>query len=457
MSYLLVIFGFFVLIISSLLIVMPYVRGRADLVTAWTVFQISCLNFLGVASIQTGRAWTHQYTTPRDSDYVKYALGGLAFYVTVIFTYYFFSFPDRVASRTMVKVAPRVPRVMTSLLPVCLALTLGYVFVPNIQLLGQWMMIVGKSSAVFAVVFCFCAWAQRPWNTWLVVLAGMFMLMAVLASNTEFGRRDFLACLMSVPICWYWLRGRYLSAARVGSISTVFIVIGGIALAGVSITRHMYRNPDQSVFQAAWEKVKAIPDAFQQSGGNTDVLWGSDCAEASLAAIRLYDHSKPTKPFLIAQYVLAHPIPRAWWPDKPDGLGRTLPIDTGWTAQHGAGNWGPGIIGHGYQEGGIPFLVFYGILAGWGLRFFDAMLKKDPNNPYLLGIFAAASGQLIAWCRGDVALFTATILGVYVAGFLVNYLARLMFWTDHLGAVTVEQLPPEYAEINHSQVDWQYY
>src|SRR5262249_14209784 len=160
-------------------------------------------------SIQSGTSWTHLYVTPREQDYLSFVLGGTVFYATLIFSYYFFKFPERLSRNTMVKVSPRGPRVMLLMLPLCILLTWGYLSTPNVQFVGQWLSTLGRAGSVFSVVFCILAWAQRPFNTWLVVLTIGCLLMASLAANTDFGRRDFLGVLMTLPICWYWLRGRY--------------------------------------------------------------------------------------------------------------------------------------------------------------------------------------------------------------------------------------------------------
>lgn len=431
MQYLLVIFGWFAVITSILIVLIPYLRGRRDLINVWTLFQVSCANFLGLASIESGSAFTHLYTTPRDEDYVKYFMGGVVFYLVAILTYYFFRFPQRLGERRMRKVGPRTPGVMLRLLPVCFLLTLGYLYVPQVQFLGQWMMIVGRAAGMLAVAFCLTSWAQRPYNVWLAVLSGIFLLIGVLAAGTEFGRRDMLAALITVPICWYWLRGRYLNPVRVMGMGTIFGVVAFVGISGYTIVRFARANPDLGIVEAAWEKLKAVPDAFNKPG-STEGVFGSDCAEASLAAIRLYDLKAP-EPFFALKYIALHPIPRAWWPDKPQGLGYTLPFDIGWFQMHpGYVNLGPGVIGHAYQEGGLFFAAFYAFLFASCARFFDALIAKDPTNPYLLGSLGAASGQIIALIRGDIGLFSVMIIGAFIAGVFMSYLARFFFWTEYL-------------------------
>src|SRR5690606_9104131 len=117
-----------------------------------------------------------------------------------------------------------------------------------------------------------------------------------------------------------------------------------------TVVRFARTNPDMTVIQAAWDRVKAIPTVLSKPDTSFGLL-GGDPVEASLACIRLYDQVQATQPFHTVKYILVHPMPRAWWPDKPLGLGYTLPFDTGWIrARGGYVNVGPGIVGHAYHE-----------------------------------------------------------------------------------------------------------
>ena len=114
-----------------------------------------------------------------------------------------------------------------------------------------------------------------------------------------------------------------------------------------------------------------------------------------------------------------------FWEDKPEALGTTLPRDTRkWS---GGENWGPGIIGHGFHEGGLYILVIYAFMVGTVLRFSDELLARQPNNPYLLGMLAASSGQIVAWPRGDIAVFTMQIVSAVASGILLVTVARIFF------------------------------
>lgn len=452
MQFLLVIFGWFALITSSLLIIVPYLLRRADLISGWTLFQLSCAHFLGLASIQTGGALTHLYMTPTPQNYVKFALGGTVFYIVSILTYYYFRWPVRLANSTLRKTGPRTPRVMLALIPVCLLLVLGYLFVPNVQMLGQWLMMLGRGSGMIALAFCLVIWGQRPFNIPFAFVLGTVLVFALVAATSDFGRRDFLSVIMTVPICWYWLRGRYYNPARVIMIGSVFVVIATFGVMGVSIARATRANPDLNVLEAAWQKFRSIPDALAGAENASSTIIGSDAVDASLAAIQLYGTVQKPQPFFVIKYILVHPIPRGWWLDKPVGLGLTLPWDVGYNRAHKSqANIGPGVVGHGYHEGGLFFVAFYAWMFASILRWFDTMLARDPSSPYLLAGFCACSGQLVALTRGDIGLFCVLMIGGWLAAMLMNYLARFFFWTEYVPtaeeaaahAAAVAAYPPE--------------
>jgi hypothetical protein len=65
-------------------------------------------------------------------------------------------------------------------------------------------------------------------------------------------------------------------------------------------------------------------------------------------------------------------------------------------------NWGPGVVGHSYHDGGLAVAILYGILAGGCIRWFDELLRKNPDNPYMIAFLASGSVQIIGWIRGDI-------------------------------------------------------
>ena len=109
------------------------------------------------------------------------------------------------------------------------------------------------------------------------------------------------------------------------------------------------------------------------------------------------------KPFNTFKFFLTYPIPRSLYPDKPEGLGSVI------TRQvlKKTTTWGTGVAGHAAYEGGIIIAIMFGYLAGFGCRIFDDPLWRQPTNPFLIAMLAAAAMQLIAFAylysvkRGD--------------------------------------------------------
>lgn len=453
MKFLLVIFGWLAIITSFLLILVPYLRRRADLISPWTLFQLGCANFIGVSAIQSGSTDIHLYIVPMDKDYLSFALGGIVFYAVAILTYYYFRWPVRFANVTFRKTGSRTPSTLICLVPLCLVLTLGHLFIPRIEFIAQWIVMLGRGGAMMAVAFVMVIWAQRPFNIlYLFVFVGLLGF-ALLAGSSDFGRRDLLAVGMTAPVCWYWLRGRYLSTPRVAAMCGIFLLAVSILITGASAVRGIRLYKDQNPFEVAWTKLSAIPKALLSPGSGDNNNLGGDTTEASLAAIRLYDGVQEPEPFHAFKYIVLHWVPRAWWPGKPVGLGETLPTDTGWRRAHRtAASLGPGVIGHGFHEGGLFFVAFYAWLFASVLRWYQTLLERDPSNPYLLGGFCACSGQLIALVRGDIGLFCAIMIGAFMSALFMNYLARIFFGTDRIPTVeeaayaaSAAAAQPEYA------------
>ncbi|HTL27796.1 MAG TPA: hypothetical protein VL282_01185 [Tepidisphaeraceae bacterium] len=452
----LVIFGWLFVLASGALILIPYLRRKQDLLTSWTLFMFGSMNFVGFAAIQSGKMINHLYTTPNADDYANFIFGACVFYAVAIVTYYFIGFPKTLSRRFMRKWPPRSPSVMIKLMPVCVVFVLGMVFVPNVQLVGQLMLFFGLYGAIYAVVFMFSAWHQRPFN--LVLLCGVIVAIgvALVVTNTGYGRRDFLSVIVTVPLCWYWLSGRNRGPIKVLGLLAGWGVVAMIALAGVSLIRGSVGTPGAGFMQNAVAKVKAIPLSLSFES-NSELLFGGDAVEASLASIHYYA-VRPTHPFFTLGYVLANPIPRAWWPDKPEALGQTLAKDIGYVTMHGQVNFGPGIVGHGFHEGGIWILAIYGFLFSAIWKFFDSLLVEDPDNPYLIGILGSVSGQVLAFARGDIGLFWVLIFAGFLTGMLIRVIARILFGTETVlpHTVTEDQLLEMLGDEYHAPVQAQW-
>lgn len=425
----LIIFGWLMVAVFGLTILVPWLLGWSDLITSWNLFLFGAMNFIGYAAVQTGQQ-VYNYCLPTRDEIVKLMLGTVAFVIPLYLTYYKFGLPARLAGRTMRHWPATRGLALPVMIGLCVVMALLSMFYPNIQFIGQIVIIVGPCAGIVAVAITFLRWWENKTNAAMLVLClALLGLSALAAIHGTTGRRAFLSVALVLPLCLYWVHLRYKPVI----FTAVPLVAGAMAvivlLAAYTTIRHRYNAEvvnvsGRSAFQTAVESLRMLPAAIVQLKGVSEVI-GGDSMDASLVAINRYTKIEPPQPFYVVKYVLVNPIPRAFWPNKPDALGQTLPRDTGvW--KRGYVNWGPGIPGHGFHEGGYHMCAFYGILCALAMRYFDELLIRQPDNPYILGMLAAASGQIIAFTRGDIGLFAVMILGAVLAVLMVKIVGRVL-------------------------------
>lgn len=427
MQWTLVVFGWLFIAIVFMTIAIPYLRGRSDLLTTWNLFLLGSANFVGFASVQAGHNSVHKADL-RNSDYVCFVAGAIIFYATIYFAYYVLRYPRRAAGRRLNRWPSPSNGVLVLMSLLCMILGVGTVFTPGVQGLGQILSIAGRAAAVFAAVYVFVLWYRRPANVaYLCLWSGVTVYAAFVALVNQSGRRALLSLALSFVICAYWLHLRYKPArSTLLKLSTVGVMLFVVVAAYSSIR---FRDK-RAGYTASYtlESVKMLPSALLGLDGPVGVL-GGDTTEISLLAINRYTEVASPQPFWSLWFIITNPVPRAIWGEgKPEALGHFLPGDVGqW--RFGYVNWGPGIVGHGFHEGGLHMLVFYGLLFGVAMRFVDELLMRQSDNPYLLGIVGSVSGQIVAFSRGDIGLFLLMILAGFLTGLGVCWLGRMLTGT----------------------------
>lgn len=418
--------------------IVPYLLRRSDLFTVWNLFLLGSMNFIGYAAIQTADG-VYSYGLFEDADYARFLAGAVVLYVTLYLTYYRFRLPGKLAGKTLRRWPDYKGTSLGVMLCLCFSMLFFSVFFPNIQFVGQILIIVGPAAGVIAVALAFVHWWQNKASIWMLALIVFLIVVAMFAAiHGQAGRRSLLSVLIVLPLVLYWIHLRYKPLVYTVVPLGICVLIGMVVLAAYSSIRSRHNaevvnTTGRTSIQTAVESLRMLPRAILELRGITDFI-GGDSVDASLVAIDRYTKVADAEPFFTCMYIIEHPIPRAIYPEKREALGLTLPRDTGVWERTGYVNWGPGIVGHGFHEGGkllgglgpFFFLVFYGVVFGSAMRYFDELLTRQPDNPYILGIFAAASGQLIAFSRGDIALFSVLILGAVFAGLILKFVGRVL-------------------------------
>jgi hypothetical protein len=230
------------------------------------------------------------------------------------------------------------------------------------------------------------------------------------------------------------------------SLAAAFGVVTIIGVAAYSQVRHFDRRGERAerTFDNSLDALRRLPSHL--SDVRFEEFTGQHAVQFALAAIQLYTTGeREPDPFNSLIFLVTNPIPREYWEEKPYPLGYTLPLDV---RAPTSANWGPGIVGHGYHEGGLHMVALYSLLCGLVLRYFDELLTRQPGNPYLLAAFAAMASHIFGWTRGDIGTFNIQIVGSCILAVILAWMGRLLFGTGivypRTGAVPARPQPPAY-------------
>lgn len=430
----LAIFGFSIIIAVAFLIVVPYVRGRSDLLTSLNFFLIGVASFIGFSSIKAAyEPEVFRILEFTRDDYWCFILGGITFLVTLILTYRYFKLPRKLAGRTVRSWPKATGPALFGMVLFVLVLGVLSVRPPAVVGLAQICVQLGNKGIAIAVVLAFSAWCGNRTNVLFVVtLVGVLAITVVLAILGGGGRRTLVGVLVAIPITYYWLITRYRSPAWNFMILSVCAAGLFLLMAGYSSVRHFDRRGEKKERNLAsvLQILAVLPSKMLSPSTITDTLGsiaGQNACQTGLTAIHLYTREEKPEPFHSLYFVAVSPIPRLFWEEKPKGLGYTLPKTA--RAKGTRATWGPSVIGHGYHEGGLHMVALYAALAGFSLRFFDELLVRQSNNPYLLAGFSASAGHIIGWTRGDIGTFTIQLIATMMTVLFISYVGRLVFGT----------------------------
>ena len=424
MIWLLPLFGVLFVVAASVAILLPWARRTGDLFSSWNLFLLGSINYVGLASVTNSRS-----LLPNDfnrGEIPLFVLGGILLYGTAALTYFKGNWIRERALRGLVPcfgdTGPIAVRGVIALTFATLACLVGS-RLPVVTEIAR-IILAPMAIAVTALVFCWVI--SRPANVvgWLIlpVVAGAAFFVA---SLNGIGRRDLLGLILLFPIVVYWQRLRVLPVGRTAVVLAVLGFGGITVLNGFTSIRHVGIREGVTGVELAQQRVAALPGAVIDSvvnrrsltEGGDALIGGQNAVYCSLLTIKLVVTTEelPVYPLQSVAYTLLHPIPRRYWSDKPRAFGEFLPAFVG----KGYVNWGPGVIGHGFYDGGIPVLIFYGFLIGGGTLLFDTRLRADPNNPLRLAMLSSISGQVVAFSRGDIGLFSVLILGALTVEWVV--------------------------------------
>ncbi|WP_182865756.1 hypothetical protein [Stieleria mannarensis] len=244
------------------------------------------------------------------------------------------------------------------------------------------------------------AWFRDRQNVFLMWTFLVVLAVSCVPHLTEYGRRGLLS--LALMVAWvghsHFLRNVNLPKLAM----TVILLTSPMIILLAAFSEARVRHP-RTVSQAIELMIQAdIGHGLQRlanfQGSATISLW---CMEN-------YPKRFPYRHLYSARATVHYFIPRAFWPDKPEGLGIQIPGQAR-LRNVGGLNVGAGLIGHAMCEGGVYALIIYAILIGYGLKWMDGYIDSRRHLIYTLPMLCGL-GQLFAVPRGEVNFFIDTMI-----------------------------------------------
>ena len=191
--------GWAVIIVSTLAIVVPILRGRSDALTFWNVFLVSGVTFIGIGCFEVVYGTFHweelQWFQPTRNDVQIFVIGTILFYTSIFTSYYLLSKPIGAFTKRFFNKWPPVSLAFTILLvAVAIAISIGTIAASSVFFIGPLFSNISQKIIVFAVVFTFCGWYENKRQVQLLVLfAGVFAYFSLFAMVSFVGRRLLLS------------------------------------------------------------------------------------------------------------------------------------------------------------------------------------------------------------------------------------------------------------------------
>jgi hypothetical protein len=403
-------FGWSTAIFFSVYVLIRFWRNPTFAVTPFHLLLVGVVNFLGLAAIDVAdRQYTLYHAVSEDEVYT-YVSNALFFLGFMVLCYHASgSFMERRSASLKLKSQPTATLTYTVVVFGVIFSSLPFI-IPSTIFVSQLLANAAIPMLLFSFVVCAVHWFRNPFNPLNLALVIVMLSLATLASATTFGRSGQLNLLFTVFIVLYFSKLRHWGKFTILTLGLVCGLLALAAVSGLNAARFDVLRFDSffSFLQSGYAK---LSNAVQYASISSGIeLLGGDAVDAGLATVYMRDGLGRGETLQMLKWVVLNPIPRELFvfAEKPEGLGFMLPSSLG---IGGAGfSLGPSIVGHAIYDGGIWVAVLYGALTGFGVRFADEVVRRNPTNPFVLGAFGVASGSLMMYIRGDSGLYLINIV-----------------------------------------------
>jgi len=246
-------------------------------------------------------------------------------------------------------------------------------------------------------------------------------LNAVVATVGTVDRRFLLGVLGAAVWMWYWASLRYKRTTPV--VARLSVAAAGLILLIGAYTgiRHAVGGTEGATLAVRAAQFTELARKGSIERGSFAMMFFQDTPNNTLFIIENYPEVYALRPLNGAGVVISNPVPRFFWPGKPEGLGIALQKQMGVEA-----NLGTGIIGHGWAEGLYLGVIGYAVFFGLFVGAIDRVIRARAGNPYFLAAIGCSLGNILALPRGETSIFFLFAIVGFFATVMVLWLTRLV-------------------------------
>ena len=427
---------------TGLFVIVRYLQGKDELMSLRNFFLAGFALFQLTSGIEP--LLTEQNSRWLISDWdrtgLKYCVMATVFLVVFLVCY-----GHGLGAKRLSRIVPVSPAKPGATMILLLAVTLTFFagvfrFSVNVPLVSA---IAGKVGVSFAAIACGLVgwyWAKRLFNPVVAVIAGSIILVNLALMVTgSFGRRNVVAIGACVLWGMYFSHWRTLPRFSVLTRLAITSIPPILLLIAITSVRTSQERPTFG------QQVRALLTQTDLKSGIAEIASGQQTVPVSMWLIENYPARFERQHLLALRYFFAYPVPRAWWEEKPYPLSTQI---AGTADLEGVTQdvlkIGPGVVGHAAAEGGWYALFIYAGACAFFVRFFDQIVLRRVESPFVVLPIGSALGQIIGLPRGEMSAFAMN----YVLGVTFAYLAIIAFakTLEVLGWSNEEEPRDEYAD-----------
>ena len=247
-------FGIAIILVVGAFIVIPFLRGKSELMSAWNMLLLGVIIFTGLGSIAVEYVptlnWKQvEWFQPSRKEVQWYMLADSVFIITLLTAYYLNTPAKNFAQKRLQKWPDFTAPVTFFIITFCFVVIVASVVLRHVTFVGPLLFNLAWIGVPAACVFSFSLWNRNRLNVmWLLLFVGVFSVSALYAMMVSGGRRLLLSMFLAPFLCYYWSNLRYWRPVRaLAGIAIAALIILGVSAAYSQIRWYNLREKKRAL------------------------------------------------------------------------------------------------------------------------------------------------------------------------------------------------------------------